>query len=102
MPRRPRLFPRLLTGLRVRVLRHPDPSLEGLEGLVIREGANSIQMLVGRGRVLTVLKHSSLLEVEDPRGGYIRLRGEELLGSPVERVKEYRWRVRARCLRGRR
>ncbi|MCE4610649.1 MAG: ribonuclease P protein subunit [Desulfurococcales archaeon] len=83
--------------MRVKVLHHPDPSLKGLEGVVIEETRNALRVLVNDGRLVTVLKHSSTLEVERPGGGYIRLRGEELLGDPVERLKEYRWRVRRRC-----
>lgn len=98
MPLRPRPPPPfILAGLRVRVERHPDPGLVGLEGVVVEESRRALRVLTSDGRLVTVLKHSSTLLVESPDGGYIRVRGEELLGDPVGRLKEYRWRAGRRC-----
>ncbi|BAN89738.1 ribonuclease P protein component 1 [Aeropyrum camini] len=94
-PRRPKTPP-LLTGLRVRILSHSDPSLEGLEGRVVVEGSRSLRILTPRG-IVTVLKDLAVLEVESPGGEYIRISGTVLIGNPLERVKEYRWRVSRRC-----
>ncbi|BAA79317.1 ribonuclease P protein component 1 [Aeropyrum pernix K1] len=94
---RRQLIPPLLTGLRVKVLAHSDPSLEGLEGWVVVEEARSLRILTLEGRVSTVLKDLAVIEVEAPGGEYIRISGRVLIGNPLDRVKEYRWRVSRRC-----
>jgi len=80
-----------LTGLRVKVLWHPDPGIRGLEGLVLLETDRSLLIATDSGRKVRILKEGSLLSVEAPGLGYIRVRGEEVLGDPLERVKLYRW-----------
>jgi len=88
--------PFFLTGLRVEVLWHPDPSLRGLKGLVLLERARSLLLQVEGGGRVTVLKRGAVFLVEAPGRGYIRVRGEEVLGDPVDRVKLAR-RVRGRA-----
>ncbi len=95
-------LPYHMAGLRVRVVRHHDPTMEGVEGLVLEESRRTILVKTASRGYLRVAKHSALFEVRLPSGEHIRVRGEELLGSPEDRVKEYRWRVRSRCLRRRR
>ncbi len=86
-----------MTGLKLEILWHPDPGLRGRRGLVLLERDRSLLLLEeGSGRRLVVLKRGAVFLVEAPRGGYIRVRGEEVLGDPVERVKLAR-RVRGRA-----
>jgi ribonuclease P protein subunit POP4 len=75
-----------LLGLRVRVLNHLDPSLDGVEGVIVWETTRSLKVDRG-GRVITVLKPGSLLLVEIPGFGWVRVRGDDILGSPPERAK---------------
>lgn len=91
------VFPHVLIGFKVKVERHVDPSLEGVEGTVVVETRNTLLILTrGRGLV-RVLKEHGVFTVELEGGEYIRIPGRELNGNPVERVKEYRWRVSGRC-----
>ncbi len=97
MRRTPRnIFFHELIGLRVRVLRHPDPGLEGLEGRVVWETARSI-LVEGRGRVVRVLKPGAIFLFELPEGGVARVKGEEILGGPAERAARMRWYRHARA-----
>jgi ribonuclease P protein subunit POP4 len=75
-----------LIGLRVKVLNHLDPSLEGVEGAVVWETTRSIRVDRG-GKVVSVLKPSSILLVEIPGSGWVKVRGDDILGSPSERAK---------------
>jgi RNase P/RNase MRP subunit p29 len=75
-----------LLGLRVRVLSHLDPSLEGVEGVVVWETTRSINVDTG-GKTITVLKPSSILLVEIPGSEWVMVRGDDILGSPFERAK---------------
>jgi len=76
-----------LIGLRVRVLRHPDPSLEGVEGRVRWETKRSLEVEAGSGRVVRVLKEGALLEFYLDDGARVRVRGDHLLGTPAERAR---------------
>ncbi len=75
-----------LLGLKVRVLNHLDPSLEGVEGVVVWETTRSIKV-DREGRVITILKPGSLFLVEIPGFGWVRVRGDDLLSEPFERAK---------------
>ena len=87
MKRTPRniLFHELI-GLHTRVLRHPDPSLEGREGVIVWETRRTLQ-LRGEDGVFTVLKEGAILEVNLGRNRWVRVRGDHLLGTPAERAK---------------
>ncbi len=80
---------RVLIGFRVRVLRHPDPALEGLEGEVIWETPRTIVVRASRSgaeRVVRVLKDGALLEVE-AEGRKFYVEGFRTLGRPEDRVR---------------
>ncbi|MGC9209681.1 MAG: ribonuclease P protein component 1 [Acidilobus sp.] len=81
---------RVVIGLKVRVLRHPDPGLIGLEGIVVWETSNTLVVRVNRGGVrrdVTILKDGGLFEFETPDGERITVEGFRLIGRPEERVK---------------
>ncbi len=88
-----------LIGLRVRVLRHYDPGLEGLEGVVYWETARTL-VVKSRGRLARVLKPGSILAFELPDGSWAAVKGEEILGRPEERAARMRWSRRARAQAG--
>lgn len=80
---------RVLIGLHVRVLRHPDPGLEGLEGKVVWETARTIVVRTVKGqreKDVRVLKDGALLEIE-AEGRKFYVEGFRLLGRPEERVR---------------
>jgi len=76
-----------LIGLRVRVLRHPDPGLEGVEGRVRWETKRSLDVEVAPGKTVRVLKEGALLEFYLEDGAPVRVRGDHLLGTPAERAR---------------
>jgi len=75
-----------LLGLRVRILAHLDPSLEGREGVVVWETARTLEVDVG-GKVITVLKPGSRLSFEIDGVGWVEVRGDSIIGRPAERAK---------------
>ncbi len=76
-----------LIGLKVRVLVHPDPTVSGVEGVVVDETAKTFVLEVEGGRRIRVLKEGALFEFTLPGGKRVVLKGESVLGSPAERVK---------------
>ena len=76
-----------LIGLRVRILLSPDPTLRNVEGVVVEETRNSIVVRTGEGRLLRVLKRNSIFLFQLPGGERVWVRGEEITGSPAERIK---------------
>lgn len=75
-----------LLGLRVRVVSHLDPGIEGVEGVVKWETRRSLKVDIG-GRVITILKPGSILEFEIPGYGWVRVRGDQITEDPFERSK---------------
>ena len=75
-----------LTGLRARILSTTDPTLQGVEGVVVEESKNSIVIEVN-GRRVRVLKAKTIFLFQLPGGEWVWVRGEEITGSPAERVK---------------
>ncbi len=76
-----------LVGLRVRILVSADPSLKGVEGVVVEETRNSLVVRRDDGRVIRVLKRNSIFLFQLPGGEWVWVRGEEITGSPAERIK---------------
>ncbi|MGC9072083.1 MAG: ribonuclease P protein component 1 [Acidilobus sp.] len=82
---------RTLIGLKVKVLRHPDPGIVGLEGVVVWETAKTFVIRrkePASHKDLRILKDGALLEVETEQGVRIVIEGFKLLGRPEERVKK--------------
>ncbi len=95
-----------LAGREVCVVLHPDPGLRGLRGRVVEDRARCLRVLpVDGGEPRCVVK-SGLFAFKAGRGCWVLLRGEELVGTPSERLrmlekgKGVRWLVRARKERG--
>ena len=78
-----------LLGLNARVLRHPDPGIEGCEGIIVWETARTLHISSG-GRRRVVLKAGGLFELELPDGEKITVEGDLLVGRPYERAKRFR------------
>jgi len=82
-----------IIGLGVRVLRHSDPTLEGLEGRVVWETTNAIYVLPkDGGRPKLILKRGGLFAFMLPQGDVAPVKGEQLIGDPVDRAKRMRYR----------
>jgi len=79
-----------LIGLEVEVLRHPDTSLGGLRGRVVWETPRALLVEASGGRRLLILKSGALLAFRLPGGERVVLRGDEILGGPVDRLKRLR------------
>ena len=81
-----------LIGLKARVLSYPDPQVRGVEGVIVGDNRRTLVIDTGRREVLILKAHSVLL-VEIPGEGWVRVKGELLTGTPPDRAK--------RMLRGR-
>jgi ribonuclease P protein subunit POP4 len=79
-----------LIGLEVEVIRHPDASLAGLRGRVVWETPRALLVEASGGRQLLILKSGALLAFRLPGGERVVLRGDDLLGGPVDRLKKLR------------
>ncbi len=80
-----------LIGLEVEVLEHLDPGLHGLRGRVLWETRRALQVEVSpEGRRLLILKSGALLAFHLPGGRRVIVPGDELLGTPVDRLKRIR------------
>ncbi|MFC2174933.1 ribonuclease P protein component 1 [archaeon] len=75
-----------LIGLDARVVRGSDPSLEGLEGKIVDETMNTIE-LEAKGVVKKLDKKSITLAIRFPDGEY-EVPGREILQRPEERLKK--------------
>lgn len=78
-----------LVGLRARVAKHPDPGVEGLEGVIAWETARTITLRV-KGRDRVILKAGGVFIIHLPGGGEAVVRGEEIAGAPWERARRVR------------
>ncbi|MCE4625660.1 MAG: ribonuclease P protein subunit [Desulfurococcales archaeon] len=76
-----------LIGLKARILKALNPSLEKLEGVITWETRRTLTLRVPGGREITVLKGEIVLEVTLPSGEKVVLRGDDILGDPAERTK---------------
>jgi RNase P/RNase MRP subunit p29 len=75
-----------LIGLRVRVSRHPDPTITGCEGTVIDETMNTLSVGVD-GKVRVVQKKGASFEfLRD--GHAVTLEGSTIAFRPEDRTKK--------------
>ncbi len=75
-----------LIGLEVEILMHPDPSLIGYRGRVIWETAKTLIIDI-QGKHLVILKSGALFRFKLPNGDTVEVRGDNLMGSPIERAR---------------
>jgi ribonuclease P protein subunit POP4 len=75
-----------LTGLEVCIILHPDPGLRGLKGRVVGDLPYCLVVKASDGRRLCVLKRGGLFAFK-AGACWLLLRGEEIIGSPAERVR---------------
>ncbi len=93
-----------LTGREVCVLLHPDPYVRRLRGRVVAETSRCLIVEDPEGARRSLTKVGLFAFKLGPRCWAV-LRGEEILGSPAERLKRLErkgvgWLVRARQKRG--
>ncbi|NPA97337.1 MAG: ribonuclease P protein subunit [Crenarchaeota archaeon] len=75
-----------LIGLKVRIVSHSDPTLVGLEGIIVDETRSTLLIDCG-GRRKRVLKLYGIFEFTLPNGKRVSLDGSEILGRPEDRLK---------------
>jgi len=78
-----------LIGLEVEVLRHLDPGLVGVRGVVEWETPRALLVSRGERRIL-ILKSGALFAFHIPGGGRVVVPGDDILGGPAQRVKRLR------------
>ncbi|MCE4612786.1 MAG: ribonuclease P protein subunit [Desulfurococcales archaeon] len=76
-----------LIGLEVEILSHPDPGVEGVRGVVSWETPRALEVDVGDGKRLLILKSRALFAFKIPGGGLVVVDGDSIMGSPAERAK---------------
>ncbi|MCE4601737.1 MAG: ribonuclease P protein subunit [Desulfurococcales archaeon] len=81
-----------LIGLKAKILSYPDPTIRGVEGVIVGDNRRTLVIDTGRREVLILKVHVVLL-IEIPGGKWVRVKGELLTGTPPDRAK--------RILRGR-
>ena len=87
-----KLLSRTLIGLKARVLLHADPSLKGVEGEVVQETKKAMIIKKSSGDKVTILKLYGLFILEDRSGFSVVVRGEDIYGTLLERLRRLRKR----------
>ncbi|MEB2793431.1 MAG: ribonuclease P protein component 1 [Caldisphaeraceae archaeon] len=82
------IFYHELIGLHLVVLRHLDPSLEGIKGKVLYETKYTIKVWDGT-KEKTILKSGARFLFYLPDGREVIVDGERIVGAPEERAKKY-------------
>ncbi len=80
-----------LIGLYVKVLKHDDPSLIGVEGIIVDETKNTLKIRIDN-KTKTILKKGALLLFKLSDKVEVLVNGEQILGRPEERLKSIKWR----------
>jgi len=75
-------------GLSIRIVDSPNKDLVGIEGRVVNEGKNTLEIEC-EGKVKKVMKKDVVFEVELDGSRY-RVDGKLLLGGPEDRIKKIR------------
>ncbi len=74
------------------MLEYPDPSIVGLEGLVIDETMKTLLIEKDNGRRIRIYKVHGVFEFMLPTGEKVIIRGARILARPEERLKKIRKR----------
>jgi len=85
------IFYHELIGLYVKVVKHYDESLIGVEGRVVDETKNLL-IIASKGRLKKVFKKGGVFLFMLPDGSKVEVEGEKILARPEDRVKLIRKR----------
>jgi ribonuclease P protein subunit POP4 len=72
---------------KAKVIQHPDPSVRGIEGIIIDETQNTIKLRTERGEKV-VLKNGVVIEIKREKEDKVIVRDNMIRGRPEERVKK--------------
>ncbi len=78
-------------GLEAKIIQSREPTLNGLEGLVVYETKKTIQ-IYSKGRLKTVPKDICKFSFRLPQGVAVEVDGSRLLARPEDRIKRLRVR----------
>lgn len=78
-----------LIGLPVRVVQSTDPTLVGVEGVVVDETLNTFLVERPTGKPLHVAKQNSVFDFAD-EDGPVRIPGDRIRFRPEDRIKRVR------------
>lgn len=76
-----------LVGLEAIVEQYPDPSLVGVEGIVIDESMKTLVIETLDGRRVRVFKEYLGIKFKLPSGAFVYVDGYKILGRPEDRLK---------------
>jgi len=79
-----------LIGLKVKVLSHSDPTVVGLEGIVIDETRNTL-VIRSRNGDKRVFKHCGVFRFFLPNNVVVDVDGTLIVGRPEDRLKRIKW-----------
>ena len=77
-----------LIGLKCKIVRSRDPTLIGIEGIVIDETLNTLLIKCNDGRIRRVVKRISTFHFTLPSGEVVEVEGQVICKRPEERTKE--------------
>lgn len=77
-----------LIGLKVKIVQYTDPTLVGVEGVVVDETMKTILVEKPDGKRVRVFKANGVFQFELPGGSNVVIRGDKLLGRPWDRLKK--------------
>lgn len=76
-----------LIGLKVKIVKSPNSSELGIEGVIIYETMNTLHVETKRGRK-TIIKKDRLFQIWLPDGLKVTVEGNVILGRPEDRLKK--------------
>jgi len=79
-----------LIGLPVRVAESTDPTLVGVEGVVLDETLNTFLVQRGDGKQVHVAKSNNIFDFLDEGGEPVRIPGDRIRFRPEDRIKRVR------------
>ena len=74
-------------GARICVVKSSNKALVGLQGIVLKEGARSFQIVSEDNRQRLLLKHQCVFAVELDKGQFLRINGPQFLHKGSNRTK---------------
>jgi ribonuclease P protein subunit POP4 len=77
-----------LIGLRVKVIQYTDPTVVGVEGIIVDETQKTFIIEKSDGKRIRVFKENGVFELKIPGASPVVVRGEKLFGRPWDRLKK--------------